>query len=343
MLKKFEEVFLAKIGVLFSNLGTPDDPTPKAVGRYLAEFLMDPYVIQIPSLLRTLLVRGIIVPFRSKKSAKNYEEVWTSNGSPLLVETNKAAEALQEVLGDGYKVVVGMRYGNPSFEQARKELADCEDVIFFPQYPQYAESTVQTGLDHWVKHFPKFKDRVVAPYYDNPHFISSYVTFLKEALVGVDHDHLLMSFHGLPESHLEKTDPTKSHCLKSKDCCEKAQGEVLKSCYRAQCYGSARALAQGMNLDPSQYSVSFQSRLGRQKWIEPYTEEMYGALVKRGVKKLAVICPGFSVDGLETLEEIAMSGKEMFLQQGGEEFTFVPCLNDHKAWIQACAKILKET
>ncbi len=332
---------MPKTGVVFSNLGTPRSPSPDDVGSYLGEFLMDHHVIQIPGPLRWLLVRGIIVPFRKKKSAANYQEVWTENGSPLLVETEKAAQALQNELGDDFKVVVGMRYGDPSFKTCADQLKDCEEVIFFPQYPQYAASTVQTGLDHFFKFFEPSRVRVVPPYYDHPAFLKAYGEFLKERWQKSEVDHLLMSFHGLPESHLQKSDPTGQHCLQQSDCCAKAQGAVLQSCYRAQCYRSAEGIAQAAGLSKQQYSVSFQSRLGRQKWIEPYTEDSYGTLVEEGHKNIAVICPGFPVDGLETLEEIAMTGRETFLGQGGESFQYWPCLNDDRRWIQACVELVK--
>jgi ferrochelatase len=340
------EVFLMtgtkeKVGVVFSNLGTPKSPNPEDVGRYLGEFLMDHHVIQIPYFVRLLLVRGIIVPFRKKKSAKNYQKVWTEQGSPLLVETEKAAQALQDSLGEGFQVEVGMRYGEPSFAQVKERLKDCKKIIFFPQYPQYAASTVQTGLDHFFRYFDREKTRVVPPYYEHPAFLKAYGLFLKEQLKGKEDHHLLMSFHGLPETHLTKGDPSGSHCLQVEKCCEKAQGAVLNKCYRAQCYRSAHGIAREIGLQPEDYSVSFQSRLGRQKWIEPYTEDMYGELVKRGKKKLVVICPGFPVDGLETLEEIALEGRQSYLEAGGESFEFVPCLNDHPAWIQACVDLVQ--
>ena len=333
---------MAKVGVVFANLGTPSGSSPVDVGKYLNEFLMDPYVIQMPWILRFLLVRGIIVPFRKKKSAANYQKVWTEAGSPLLVETEKAAQSLQKTLGESYKVVVGMRYGQPDFALASRELQGCEKIIFFPQYPQYAESSVQTAVDHFYKYFDKAKTKIIPPYFGHPLFIEAYVDFLKKHLKSIEFDHLLMSFHGLPESHLFKTDPTGEHCLKKGDCCQKAEGEVLQSCYRAQCYHSARKIAAGLELE-GRYSVSFQSGLGRQKWTDPYTDQVYGDLIAKNTKKLAVICPGFSVDGLETLEEIAMSGKKAFMQQGGEAFHFVPCLNTDQGWIDACAKMVQET
>ena len=332
---------MAKVGVLFSNLGTPKSTDPDDVGNYLGEFLMDPYVIQVPFIIRYLLVKKIIVPRRKSFSAENYKKVWTENGSPLLVETQKAADALQSALGNDYKVVVGMRYGEPSFEAAKQQLSDCEKIIFFPQYPQYAASTVQTGLDYFDKYFNGFKTQVIEPYYEQKWFIEAYVQFLKEKW-GSQFDHLLMSFHGLPVDHIVKSDKGGQHCYAVDNCCEKASGEVLKYCYRAQCFKTAEKIAQGLSLDKDSYSVSFQSRLGRQKWIEPYTENQYKKLVDQGVKRLAVICPGFSVDGLETLEEIAMEGKETFLEAGGQEFQYLPCLNDSEYWIQACADMIRK-
>lgn len=334
---------MKQIGVLFANLGTPQAPQAGPVGRYLKEFLMDPYVIQIPLPFRWLLVKGIIAPFRAKKSALNYKKVWTPEGSPLLVETKRAVLSLSKVLGPDYKVVVGMRYGEPSFKQAKEELKNCQKIIFFPQYPQYAESTVQTSLRHFKKYFSEQKIETIPPYFNNPFFIQSYVDFLEKHLKEVEWDHLLMSFHGLPESHLYKTDPSGEHCLRSENCCEKASSQVLKTCYRAQCMVSGHQLASGLKLSRSQYTISFQSRLGRQKWIEPYTEEVYQKLVDRGVKKLAVACPGFPVDGLETLEEIAMTGRKTFLSAGGESFSYIPCLNSDPGWIAACSKIIKKT
>lgn len=332
---------MAKIGVLFSNLGTPKSPNPDDVGDYLGEFLMDHHVIQIPFPIRWLLVKQIIVRFRKEKSAKAYQKVWTDEGSPLLVETQKAAKALQEKLGDNYKVVVGMRYGEPSFAQAREQLSDCDHIIFFPQYPQYAASTVQTGLDEFDKYFSDLKTDIVEPYFAEKWFIKSYGQFLREPLKNIQYDHLLMSFHGLPVDHIVKSDRDGQHCYLVENCCDKASGDVLKSCYRAQCVASAKALGAELGLSSDQFSLSFQSRLGRQKWIEPYTESMLGDLAAKGVKKLAVICPGFPVDGLETLEEIAMEGREEFLEAGGESFHYVPCLNDSEDWIGACAQMIR--
>lgn len=332
---------MAKIGVVFSNLGTPKSTNPKDIGRYLDEFLMDRHVIQAPWWFRALLVKGVIVPIRSKKTAAKYEMVWTDQGSPLLVETEKAASALQEKLGNEYQVEVGMRYGEPSFKTCAEKLKGCDQIIYFPQYPQYAASTVQTGIEHFFKYFDKNKVKVIEPYYDDPDFLEAYGKFLKKKLSGLKYDKILMSFHGLPESHVEKKDSSGSHCLKIENCCEKASGDILKYCYRAQCLHSARGIAKAAGLESKDYTFSFQSRVGVKKWIQPYTEDMYETLVSEGVKDLVVICPGFPVDGLETLEEIAMEGKESFLEKGGQNFTFLPCLNDDPDWIEACVKMVR--
>ena len=352
-----------KTGVLISNLGTPESPEPKDVASYLSEFLMDPYVIQTPGWIRFFLVRGLIVPFRKKASSEKYKKIWTEKGSPLRLETKEFTKALQKALGEKYLVRFAMRYGQPGFSRAKDELKDCERVIYFPQYPQYAQSTVETSLQHFYRFFSK-ESPVIAPYYRNPGFIEAYSFFLKDFLKKTDFDYLLMSFHGLPLSHIKRTDPTKSHCLPpsgdhisshlnknttkshclppSGDCCSVIPEELLKTCYRAQCFASARLIARALALSEKQYGVSFQSRLGPNRWIGPSTEESYGRLLKLGVRRLAVVCPGFSVDGLETLEEIALEGKKSFLRQGGDSFHFIPCLNDSPYWVQAAVKMIKD-
>ena len=340
MEKKSRKAILGKVGVLISNVGTPEGTGSKAIRKYLHEFLMDPYVIQIPKLIRILLVRTI-VSVRWKKTAAKYQKIWTEKGSPLLVETKKMTLALGEKLGSDYKVTMAMCYGEPGFSQAKQKLRDCERVIFFPQYPQYAQSTVQSSLDCFYRHFSQKTSRVIDPYFMDDEFIKAYGRFLRSKFETIEFDHLLMSFHGLPVSHIQKTDPTAKHCL-TEHCCKQAPSEVIKSCYKAQCLYSAQALAKILGLGEKQYSVSFQSRVGFQKWIGPYTEDLYNHLVEKGVQKLAVICPGFSVDCLETLEEIAIEGKRIFLQKGGQEFHFISCLNDSKHWIEACAKMVKK-
>lgn len=333
---------MAKIGVVFSNLGTPKAPTPEAVGEYLGEFLMDPLVIQKPDWVRRLLVDKIIVPRRKEASAEKYGKIWTERGSPLLVETQKAAQALQKKLGDAYQVEVAMRYGEPNFAQAQEKLKDCESFLFFPQYPQYAESTFRSSVEHFYKFFPKNQSRVIAPYFEHPSFIHAYVRYLNDYLHEYPWDHLLLSFHGLPESHLHNTDPGGMHCL-IEDCCQRVPRDILPYCYRAQCFRTAELMAQGLGLKKDNYTVSFQSRLGRERWIQPHTNELIAELAEKNIKNLVVACPGFSVDGLETLEEIAIVGKEQFESLGGESLRLVPCLNSDDRWIQACVNLIEET
>ena len=243
---------MSRVGVVFSNLGTPKSSEPEDVAVYLREFLMDPYVIDLPWPFRFSLVQGIIAPFRSKKSALNYKKIWTAKGSPLLFHTQATAQSLQEVLGSKYKVVVAMRYGSPSFEQAYEKLKDCQEIILFQQYPQFADSTVTTGEEHFKKVFKDKSFRVIKPYYNHPAFIRSYVNFLKAKLESLDYDHLLMSFHGLPESHVLKTDVGGQHCLRTQDCCDQPQ-ELIQCCYRHPCFSSARGLARGSSLGHGQF------------------------------------------------------------------------------------------
>ncbi len=345
-----------KTGVLISNLGTPKSFSSVDVGEYLSEFLMDPHVIQSPKWVRSLFVKGVIVPLRKKRTASKYKKIWSAEGSPLTVQTKKFSVALQKELGSDYKVTFAMRYGPPDFLKARDELKGCQRVIFFPQYPQYAVSTVETSLHHFYKYFPKEKSRVIPPYYKNPEFIRACARFLEPCLKTLDFDYLLMSFHGLPVSHIKKADFTGKHCLSRNshkksavpdgdafgaNCCFRVPEDILRTCYRAQCFHSAGAIALASGLSEKDYGVSFQSRLGPGRWIGPPTEQIYNYLIGRGIGKLAVICPGFSVDGLETLEEIAIKGKRLFLEGGGKAFHFIPCLNDNFHWVQACAKMIK--
>lgn len=342
MLLKSKGDFLSKIGVVFSNLGTPASTAPEDVGNYLQEFLLDPLVIQKPEWFRKLLVNKIIVPRRKEISAEKYRQIWTTEGSPLLVETQRAARALQTQLGEKYKVVVAMRYGEPGFAQAQEALKDCSRIIFFPQYPHYAESTVRTSVEHFYKFFPKEKSKVIPPYFEHPSFIDAYVQYLDTYLKNREWDHLVLSFHGLPESHLHQTDPGGMHCLIA-DCCQRAPQDILPHCYRAQCYRTAEKITQGLHLAKDNYTVSFQSRLGRERWIQPHTDTVIATLAAQNKKKLVVACPGFPVDGLETLEEIAIVGKEQFLSLGGHSLELVPCLNSDAKWIQACVKMVEET
>ncbi|CAI3789712.1 Ferrochelatase [Pseudomonas sp. MM227] len=324
--------------LLLVNLGSPASTQVADVRSYLNQFLMDPYVIDVPWPLRRLIVSLILVK-RPVQSAHAYASIWWEDGSPLVVLTRR----LQAVMAEQWRhgpVEVAMRYGEPSLDTALARLAEqgVQKVTLAPLYPQFAQSTVTTVIEQARKVVRERKlamqFSVLQPFYDQPEYVDALVASAKPYLAQ-PHDHLLMSFHGLPERHLTKIDPTGGHCLRSADCCQNAPPEVLAVCYRAQCLRTASAFAERMGLADGSWSVSFQSRLGRAKWIEPYTEARLDELAKQGVKKLLVMCPAFVADCIETLEEIGDRGREQFCEAGGEELVLVPCLNDHPQWGEA--------
>ncbi|MBD8593802.1 ferrochelatase [Pseudomonas sp. CFBP 8758] len=324
--------------LLLVNLGSPASTQVADVRSYLNQFLMDPYVIDVPWPLRRLIVSLILVK-RPVQSAHAYASIWWEDGSPLVVLTRR----LQAVMAEQWRhgpVEVAMRYGEPSLDTALARLAEqgVQKVTLAPLYPQFAQSTVTTVIEQARKVVRERKlamqFSVLQPFYDQPEYVDALVASAKPYLAQ-PHDHLLMSFHGLPERHLTKIDPTGGHCLRTADCCQNAPPEVLAVCYRAQCLRTASAFAERMGLADGSWSVSFQSRLGRAKWIEPYTEARLDELAKQGVKKLLVMCPAFVADCIETLEEIGDRGREQFCEAGGEELVLVPCLNDHPQWGEA--------
>jgi ferrochelatase len=328
------------------NLGSPDSTSVKDVRVYLDEFLMDERVIDLPYIARLLLVKGIIVPFRAPKSAAAYRSIWTKDGSPLIVVTKQLQAALQQQMSE--PVEIAMRYGNPSpadaYDALMKKVDGLQEVLLVPMYPHYAMSSYETAVVyaeeiHRKKKYP-FKLTVVPPFYDEEIYLEALAESIRPYLQQ-DFDHLLMSYHGVPERHIYKGDITKNHCLKSPDCCE-VKSPAHKQCYRHQCLTTTRLVADKLGLAPGKYSYSFQSRLGRDEWLKPYTAARLAELPKLGIKKLLIACPAFVSDCLETLEEIAMEGKEMFLHAGGESFTMIPCLNTHPAWVNAVARLAKE-
>jgi protoporphyrin/coproporphyrin ferrochelatase len=352
------------IGILLLNLGTPDAPTTQAVQRYLREFLSDPRVIDIPAIPRWLLVNCIIAPLRSRKSAAAYQKVWTSAGSPLLMHTRELAKSLTKKLGSDYSVAYGMRYGNPSTESAFGQLIDAgvDELRVIPLYPQYAESSTGSAIAEFERVFEKICRRgmiyhahdedaingaptitIPPPFYDHPEFIESLATVAKPMLRLLKPDHILMSFHGLPERHIKNADPTGTHCLIDQSCCDQKTDANAK-CYRFHSYSTARALAEQLKKGmaaPCPYSVSFQSRLGRTPWIQPFTDHRIVELARQGVKRLAVICPSFVSDCLETLEEVNIRERERFLAAGGEAFELIPCLNAHPRWVEGLSKMIQ--
>jgi ferrochelatase len=329
-----------KRAVLLANLGSPDAPDEHSVRRYLNQFLMDPLVIQLPWLLRRMIVSLFVLPKRPKDSAEAYKSIWWEDGSPLVVLSRQLRDALQTKLD--IPVFMSMRYGQPSIESAILEiqaLGGIEEILFIPLYPHFADSTVQTSIEEArrciKKHGLHINLNVQEAFYEQDDYINALVASSKEALEA-EHDHILFSYHGLPEAHLKKADPTGNHCLSSSDCCEKPS-IAHATCYRHQIFASTRAFVDKAGLEQGSYSVAFQSRLGRAKWLDPYTEESIRKLAQQGVKKLLVICPAFVTDCLETLEEIGLRGEEVFLEAGGESLTLVPCMNDHPLWVETLA------
>ncbi|MDO5105970.1 ferrochelatase [Capnocytophaga sp.] len=329
-------------GVLLVNLGSPDSTEVADVKHYLDEFLMDERVIDFPYWLRSLIVRGIILRTRPPKTAKAYKKIWWDEGSPLIVITQRLVSKLQNKVS--IPVEMAMRYGNPSIEYGLQQLQNkgVTEVLLLPLYPQYAMATTETIevlAEKLVQ--TKFKGLTLTKFpafYDRPQYVEALAEVTKKHLEGFDFDHLLFSYHGVPERHLRKTVPTPNHkkIVDTEYCCQ-PQTEESKRCYRTHCFETTRQLAEALGLKDTQYSQSFQSRLGIDKWLEPFTSDRVVELAKGGVKKLAVITPAFVADCIETLEEIEMEAGEDFLHNGGEVFKMIPCLNDDDAWVRALA------
>jgi ferrochelatase len=326
-----------KRGIILMNLGSPDSTEVKDVKRYLDEFLMDERVIDYPYLLRLLLVRGIIVPFRAPKSAEAYRSIWWKEGSPLIVLTKQLQDALQAQVSE--PVEIAMRYGNPSVKSAYESLAKqgVEEVIAVPLYPHYAMSSYETAVEYAKEVFKKgkypFRLEFIKPYYDEANYLEALADSIKPFLQQ-EYDQILFSYHGVPERHIKKGDITGQHCLKVENCCE-VDSPAHKQCYRHQCWVTTQRIAAMLNIPEGKYGMSFQSRLGREEWLKPYTAKRLEELPGEGVKKLLVACPAFVSDCLETLEEIAEEGKHSFMESGGESFTMIPCLNVHPLWVKA--------
>jgi ferrochelatase len=330
-----------KRGIVLMNLGSPDSTRVKDVRRYLNEFLMDERVIDISYLGRLLLVKGIIVPFRAPKSAHAYQTIWTKEGSPLMVLSQQLQQALQQQVPE--PVALAMRYGSPApwtaYDELLAKVPDLEEVVLVPLYPHYAMSSYETAVEYakeiHAKRKYKFRLTVIPPYYNEPAYLNALAESMRP-YVQQPFDHLLFSYHGVPERHIYKGDVTGSHCLKVNNCCEVAS-EAHKYCYRHQCLTTTKKVGEMLGLPTDKYSFSFQSRLGRDEWLKPYTAQRLAELPGEGIKHLLVACPAFVSDCLETLEEIAIQGKETFMQAGGESYTMIPCLNVHPLWVKAIA------
>lgn len=338
---------MRKQGVLLVNLGTPDSPSVSDVRKYLDEFLMDERVIDIPALNRTLLVKGIIVPFRGPKSAKIYKELWTENGSPLLYYGIRVQEMLQETLGSSYVVELAMRYQSPSIESAldRLKKQQVENIRVVPLFPQYASASTGSVIEKVMKLVSKWQTipdiSFVNSFHDNEGMIDVFAENARkhnpEAF-----DHILFSFHGLPERQLTKADHSGKYCLQTPNCCQRLN-DVNRFCYSAQSHDTARLIAEKLNLPKEKYTVCFQSRLGNSPWKKPYTIEVLEDLAKKGAKRLLVFSPAFVSDCLETTIEISQEYQEEFKNWGGEKVQLVESLNDNPKWVEALAGIVLGT
>ena len=337
---------MSKQGILLVNLGTPDSPSNSNVRKYLDEFLMDERVIDVNPVLRTILVKGIIVPFRGPKSAKLYREIWSdTTGSPLMHYSLLQRELLQQRLGDEYQVELAMRYQSPSIDSALNKLKDAQvrNIRVIPMFPHYASASTGSVLEKVMKLVRKWQTipniSFINSFHDNELMIEAF------ADNGRKHkpetfDHVLFSFHGLPQRQLVKSDHSKKHCLKVENCCSTLT-ENNKFCYSAQCHETARLIANKIGLTEDKYTVCFQSRLGKDPWVQPYTSVVIEHLAEKGVKRLLVFCPAFVADCLETVHEVSVEYGEEFSALGGEHVQLVESLNDHPRWIDALVELAK--
>lgn len=331
----------SETGLLLLNLGTPESPSPRDVGRYLREFLMDPLVIDLPWITRFPLVQGIIVPFRSRSSAKLYERIWTKAGSPLLVLSQELHRAVAAKFPE-VPVELAMRYGSPSLRSAFDRLKGkpLKKLVVFPLYPQYslaATKSSEVATRQAARQAGFTGDLIfVPPFYDDKDFLAAFANRIAQTLGEAPWDQLVFSYHGLPERQVKRSAP--SACEFSEACCARIT-EKNRDCYRAQCFETSRQLAALLNIPEAKYTTAFQSRLGRTPWIRPYSDELYTQAPKQGMKRLVVASPSFVADCLETLEEIALRGKESFEASGGESLRLVPSLNASANWVDAVCAI----
>lgn len=334
-----------KKGVLLVNLGSPDSTETKDVKKYLDEFLMDERVIDLPYLLRALLVKGIILNTRPKKSAKAYKKIWWPEGSPLIVLSKRLQANLQKKVS--LPVELAMRYGNPSIEHGLTQLNNqgVDEVLLLPLYPQFAMATTETivVLAEKIKKkkFPTMKLEIVPAFYNKKDYIKNLADSIRDNLQNFKSDYILFSYHGVPERHIRKSDVTKSHCQINNTCCV-TPSKAHDFCYRHQCLETTRQVAEVLGLEEGKFGTSFQSRLGRDPWLQPYTDATIDGLAQKGIKNLAVVTPAFVSDCLETLEEIGMEAAESFKENGGEHFLSIPCLNDREDWVHTLTSWVEE-
>jgi protoporphyrin/coproporphyrin ferrochelatase len=332
--------------ILLVNLGSPNSCEVSDVKTYLNEFLMDERVIDIKNPWRTLLVKGIIVPFRAAKSAAKYKTIWTDKGSPLIQITKELTAAVQQQ--SGLPTYMCMRYANPTPEvvlkQMQKDLPDLKEVVMMPLYPHYAMSSYESAMEHVLAAHKKnnflFSIKTVAPFYNHPQYIEALSESIKPYLQK-NFDHLLFSYHGIPERHIRKSDTTQSHCLSCENCCD-LESKAHAHCYRYQVFETTKLVTEKLGLPKDKFSVSFQSRLN-EKWLKPFTDKVLESFPKQGLKKMVVVSPAFVSDCLETLEEIEVEAKETFMHHGGEEYTAIPCMNTQPLWVKTVCELVNQT
>ena len=328
-------------GILLVNLGSPNSPNTKDVKRYLGEFLMDERVIDLPYFFRFLLVKGIIVNTRSKKSAAAYRKIWTPEGSPLIVNSEKLSNKLKET--STYPVSLAMRYGQMSIKKGLSELHEkgVTEVFMIPLYPQHAMSTTETVIEKTKEvvknHFPSIKMGVLPAFYNDTDYLNSISSQIESHLKETKPQMFVFSYHGLPERHIKKTDITQSHCMLNNSCCT-TPSKAHEFCYRHQAFKSTEEIAKRLNLKKGEYVTTFQSRLGNDPWLKPYTDATLVELAKNNQKNIAVVTPSFVSDCLETLEEMNIENRDSFMNAGGESYQYIPCLNDDSNWVNVLNK-----
>lgn len=334
----------SQIGVLLVNLGTPDSPKTSDVRKYLREFLMDERVIDIPMWKRWLLVNLIIAPFRAPKSAQVYRQLWQERGSPLLFYGRDVQSLLQKALGQEYRVALGMRYQNPSLESALLELKKAWKIIVIPLFPQYASASsgsVQQKVMELVRTWPAIPDiDFIANFVEEPLFIQAITERARMHMNDRSYDHFIFSYHGIPERQIYKSS-CDNYCQLSEKCCSVYHSKN-RLCYRAQCYLTSRLLAEVLEIPSEKYTVSFQSRLGKNPWIKPYTDEIIKELPAKGIKKVLAFSPSFISDCLETTVEVGHEFSEIFLEAGGEHWQLVESLNDSETWVNCLKSMVKK-
>lgn len=343
-----------KTGVILINIGSPEELSLKAVKNYLRKFLSDPKVVSLHYILRKILVNFVIVPFRSKNTLEAYKEVWQEHGSPLVTKSFDLEKKLQGSLEENYIVKFGMSYSNPSIESTLQYLlinSNCRKLIVIPMYPQYAEATNGSAIESVKRFIKKNKIKVdtqiINYFYNNHYYKAAISSLIDNKIISLGkYDHILFSYHGLPEKQVKKVCGTSS-CNLISPCPDILNSNVKESdnslCYRAQCYKTTQNIVTNLKIPANKYTTSFQSRLGRTPWIKPYTDETLPKLISKGIRSLVVVCPAFVTDCLETIEEIGIQAKKTWKKLGGSEFTLIPCLNDSGVWVNALKKIILES